>query len=343
MRFVLAAGSTKTARIEGISAAGATPELMTQTPAIDAEILTYGQPVSSELVPVSPTGCPTPAVISRAIREQVGFDTTVLDAGLAAETDAPTVSVGADPGRDIRENRAVPGTEAVFERSRRLGRSLPDDELFVAETIPGGTTTAAALLRALGTDLGVSSSLPENPLALKERVVTAGFDASGIDPGGLADAPLAAIEAVGDPVQATVTGLTVGALESGSSVTLAGGTQLVATAGLVRAIGREEPLALATTAFVAADPAVDLDAAAATLDLDVSVTDPGFARTEHVAMQRYVAGEAKEGVGMGGALALAEREGIGMGTVRDRIAVVYDRLDPAAISESKRATDGGGR
>ncbi|MCL9814485.1 nicotinate mononucleotide-dependent phosphoribosyltransferase CobT [Natranaeroarchaeum aerophilus] len=343
MRLVLAAGTTRTATIEGISAAGATPELMADTPAIDAEILVYGQPVSSDLVPVSPTGCPTPAVISRAVREQVGFDVTVIDAGLAAETDAPTVSVGAEPGRDIREERAVPNVDAVFDRARELGRSLPDDELFIGETIPGGTTTAAALLRALGTDLGVSSSLPENPIPLKEQVATAALDASGSAPGELVDSPLTAVEAVGDPVQATVAGLTVGALESGSSVTLAGGTQLVATAALVRAFGCDEPLSLATTSFVAADPAVDLDAAASTLDLDVAATDPGFERSEHVAMERYVAGEAKEGVGMGGALALAERDGIGMKTIRAQIAAVYDRLDPDSTPESAPAADRGDR
>lgn len=343
MRLVLAAGTTRTAAIEGISAAGATPELMAYTPPIDAEILTYGQPVSSDLVPVSPTGCPTPAVISRAVREQVGFDVTVVDAGLAARTDAPTVSLGAEPGQDIREGCALPGADGIFDRARELGRSFPDEELFVAETIPGGTTTAAALLGALGTDLDVSSSLPENPLALKEQVVAAALDASGIERGGLADSPLRAIEAVGDPVQATVAGLTVGALESQRPVTLAGGTQLVATAALVRAFGCREPLSLATTAFVAEDPAVDLDAAAATLDLDVTATDPGFEQGDHIAMERYVAGEAKEGVGMGGTLALADRAGIGMEAVRGQIATVYERLDPDRPPASDSPADGGER
>ncbi len=328
MRVVLAAGTTETAMIEGISAAGASPELMAHTPAIDAEILVYGKPVSSDLVPMSPTGCPTPAVITRAVRERVGFDVMVIDAGLAADTDAPTVSVGAKPGRDIREEHAVPSARATFDRARAFGRSLPDDELFVGETIPGGTTTATALLRALGTDLGVSSSLPENPLALKERVISAALDASAIAPGEMADSPVAAIDAVGDPVQATVTGLTVGALESGTEVTLAGGTQLVATAALVRAFGVDESLSLATTSFVAADPAVDLDAARATLSLDVTVTDPGFERTEHVAMARYVAGEAKEGVAMGGALALAAQGGVSPEAIRAQIATVHDRLAP---------------
>ena len=43
-------------------------------------------------------------------------------------------------------------------------------------------------------------------------------------------------------------------------------------------------------------------------------------------MAAYARGEAKEGVGMGGALALAERAGVADAAVRDRIAAATDRL-----------------
>ena len=42
MRVILAAGTTETALIDGISAAGALPELMVHTPSADAEIVAYG-------------------------------------------------------------------------------------------------------------------------------------------------------------------------------------------------------------------------------------------------------------------------------------------------------------
>jgi len=327
VRLVLAAGSTRTAEIEGISAAGATPELMAHTPAIDAEIVAYGRPITADLVPVSPTGCPTPAVLTRAVREAVGFDLTVVDAGLAAETGAPTVGVRARTGRDVRDPIAVPDAGELVAEAREFGRALPDDEVLVGETIPGGTTTALAVLRALGEDVGVSSSLPENPTDLKRRVVDDALAASDLAAGDRADEPRDAIRRVGDPVLATVLGLAVGAAESGTAVTLAGGTQLVAAAALVRHAGVEVPLSLATTSFVDDDPNVDLDAAAERFDLDLTVTDPGFDRSDHVAMARYVAGEAKEGVGAGGALALADHSDASMAAVRDRIAAVYDRLD----------------
>jgi len=50
-RFVLTAGTTRTAAIDGISAAGADPEAMVHTPAADAEILTYGTTVRAPAVP----------------------------------------------------------------------------------------------------------------------------------------------------------------------------------------------------------------------------------------------------------------------------------------------------
>jgi len=328
-RLVLCAGTTRTAGIDGISAAGAEPELMAHTPGADAEILTYGRPVRSPVVPVSPSGCPTPAVVTRAVVERLGLDTAVVDAGLAEPTGAPTVTVGATPGGDIRESDPVPSAPGAFAAARQFGRRLPDDELFLAETIPGGTTTALGVLCALGEadalDGAVSSSLPENPLGLKREVVTEALAASSLEAGDAAGEPTVALRRVGDPVLAVVTGIAAGALETDTAVTLAGGTQLVAAAACLRHDGHEGTLPLATTAFVDADPSIDLDRAADALDLSVTVTDPGFP-DDHPAMAAYNAGEAKEGVGMGGALAVADRASVPMAEIRAGVREVYDRL-----------------
>lgn len=332
MRFVLAAGTTATARIEGISAAGAAPAVLAHTPSADAEIVAYGRPVRAPVVPVSPSGCPTPAVITRAVRERLGFDLCTVDAGLLRPTGAPAVSLGATPGGDVRDAEPVPDAREVYESAREFGAALPDDRVVVAETIPGGTTTALGVLTALGEGIGVSSSLPENPVALKRRVVDGGLAASDLAPGDAAGDPVTAIREMGDPVQAVVAGLAVGAVEAGTDVTLAGGTQMLAAAALVRHAGEDAPLELATTSFVAADETVALDGAARGLDLDLVVTDPGFDRGDHVSMERYVAGEGKEGVGMGGALRLAEREGASMARVRERLETVYDRVTEAEAS-----------
>jgi uncharacterized protein (TIGR00303 family) len=324
-RFVLVAGTTKTARIDGISAAGADPDLVAHTPSADAELIEYGHLVRAPSFPVSPTGCPTPAAVTRAVRERVGFETLVVDAGLAEPTGAPTVGVGATPGRDIRETDPVPTAPGAWVAARDLGSALPDDELVIGETIPGGTTTALGVFRALGVggeeaaDFPVSSSLPENPLDLKRAVVDAAFEASDLAPGDAAYHPELAVRFLGDPVLATVAGLAAGALESGTEVILGGGTQMLAAAALVRHAGVAAPLSIATTTYVAAD--ADLDAAAAALDCDLVVTDPGFEGRDDP-LARYAAGEAKEGAGMGGALRLAERAGALTGVADGTLEVV---------------------
>jgi len=358
VRLVVVAGTTETAAIDGISAAGADPELRVHTPSADLEIVESGRPAPDSPVPVSPTGCPTPAVVTRAVRELLGPETLPVesvDAGLGAPTAAAVRDVGAAPGGDVREPEPVPEAATVFERARALAPELaapadgdgrgddaasgPADgpaELLIAETIPGGTTTALGALTALGERAAVSSSLPANPIRRKRRVVDEALDASGLAPGDAAGDPIEAVRLAGDPVLAAVAGLVVGCADAGVDVTLAGGTQLAAAAALARHAGVERPLPLATTSLVADDPTADLAALADDLDLPLAAADPGFAESDHPATAAYARGEAKEGVGMGGALALAERAGVGDAAVRDRVAAVTDRL----LAE-RPETDGG--
>jgi uncharacterized protein (TIGR00303 family) len=306
-RVVLVAGTTRTAAIPGLSAAGSDADALTHTPSADAELVAYGTTVRAPEMPVSPTGCPTPALVTRAVRDLTGFDFLAVDGGLAVDTAAPTAAVGAAPGCDIREADPVPSAPGAFVAARRLGAALPDRTLVVGETVPGGTTTAMAVLRALGETWPVSSSLPTNPIERKERVVAEALAASDLAPGDAVGDPLLAVRRVGDPVLATVAGLVAGALGSGTRVVLGGGTQLVAATALVRHLGGAEPMTLATTPYLVDD--VDLSAAADALALDVVVTDPGFADAP-APLSRFAAGEAKEGACMGGALWLADRAGV---------------------------------
>ncbi|AFK18302.1 nicotinate-nucleotide--dimethylbenzimidazole phosphoribosyltransferase [Haloferax mediterranei ATCC 33500] len=335
MRVILVAGTTQTATIPGISAAGADPSLVGHTPSADAEIIEYGETVRSPVTPVSPTGCPTPAAITRAVRELTGFDVLTVDAGLVEPTATPTIDVGARPGRDIRESEPVPTAPGAFEAARRMGKALPEDELVIGETVPGGTTTALAVLRALGETFPVSSSLPENPTSLKEEVVAEALESSGMEPGSAAHKPELAARYLGDPVLPVVAGLTVGALEADIDVTLGGGTQLLSAAALVRHAGADGDLSLATTSYLAED-VPELEAAAEALDLDVTVTDPGF---EAHPLDRYAAGEAKEGAGMGGALMLADRMGV-LDDVEAATLDVLSRLDPEAVDAVDGVEDG---
>lgn len=328
MTVVIAGGVTRTAQIDGISAAGADPELLVHTPSADFEIVARGHLEVAPTMPVSPTGCPTPAVVTRAVRELVGFDLVCIDAGLARPTGVSTRAVGAEPGADIRTERAVPDATSIASSASALVDDFPDEDLVLAETIPGGTTTALGVLTALGERATVSSSLPENPLSRKRTVVSEGLEASGLEPGDADGAPLDAVESMGDPVLATVYGLIDGAARRGLDVTLAGGTQLLAAGALARHGGVDCDLTLATTVFVAEDDTAAVEALARDLSIGLLVTDPGFEEHDQPALSRFVAGEAKEGVGMGGALALADRQGVSMGEVREQIVSCYDRLVP---------------
>lgn len=326
MRFVPVVANTQTATIEGISAAGATPSVMVHTPSADLEIITYGEPIQAPVVPVTPTGCPTPAVMTRAVYELLEFDVLAIDAGIARPTATPTVALGDGPGSDIRESIAVPNAAELFESARELGRSVPDDELVIGEAIPGGTTTALAVLTALGERPTISSSLPDNPLPLKREVVADALCASGLEPGDTASDPVETVRRVGDPMLAAVAGLAIGATETGTDVTLGGGTQLAAAAALVRHAGIDASLSLATTTFVADDDSSTIRGLAADLDLEFTATDPRFDHEPHPATDGYVAGHVKEGAGMGGALAIADRHDVSMADVRDRFLMVCDRL-----------------
>ncbi len=327
MRFVLVAGTTRTARIEGLTAAGATPAAAMHTPGADAEIVVHGEPVESPVVPVSPTGCPTPAVVTRAVRDLVEFPVTVIDGGLLESPGVRTVDVGAEPGGDVRDAEPVPAAAEIHARGRRFGRDLhPDEPVYIAETIPGGTTTALGVLQALGEPPVVSSSLAENPLDRKRDVVATGLAASDLDPGGASTEPVRALRHMGDPVLAAASGIVRGALDTDTTVVLAGGTQLLAVAALCRHAGIEQPFELATTPFVLADDSASVRSLAATLDVRITSADPGFDRLDHPAAAAYCRGESKEGVGMGGALRIAEESSASMGAIRERFVARADQL-----------------
>jgi hypothetical protein len=117
-------------------------------------------------------------------------------------------------------------------------------------------------------------------------------------------------------------------------VTLAGGTQLVAVAALVRHAGCVRPLDLATTSYLADH--VDLGPAVRDLDLDLTVTDPGF---DDDRLSGY-ATVGREGAAMGGALALASSAGV-LDAVEDRtLTLLGDLADREAFADHDDPADG---
>ena len=70
-------GNTLLSTVPGVSGAGATPEKTLLTPVLDAELVTWGAITSHQVRPDTPTGCPTPASITRAMMEPVWYATLV--------------------------------------------------------------------------------------------------------------------------------------------------------------------------------------------------------------------------------------------------------------------------
>lgn len=303
--FVCVISYTATSEIPGLTVAGANPEMVKYTSPADAEFLYYGHCKCIDIVPATPDGKPTPALITRAALLAADIPLIVIDAGAKVKPLIPYVSLGVEPGRNIMNENAMDesGARQAFAYGEILGRQLAkmSDLVVVGESIPGGTTTALAVLSALGMDakFKVSSSMPENPHDLKNRVV-----ASAAKRVGSVSSPFEAIAAFGDPMMPSVAGIARGALESGGRVMLAGGTQMSAVVAILKRLGMPlERLCIGTTSYVAKDPSADLAGLVirAARQVPILSCDLHLSESSKPGLQAYAKGFVKEGVGAGGA------------------------------------------
>ncbi len=297
--FLFVIGNTKTAEVKGITVAGANPELIKFTPPADVELLHYGECRVIPFPPATPDGKPTPAIITYTALRLTDVPFLVVDAGLMVKPKTPFVTINAPVGENIAErdamdlDRVEESFEMAVEFGKRISKSF--DVLMIGESIPAGTTTALAVLRAFGIDGMVSSSMPENPIDIKLRVVERALKRIRGD-----ETPLEIVAKVGDPVMVGVCGIAVG---SRRPVVLAGGSQMVAMAHVIDRIGRKDT-AIATTVYVAND-SDSLKYA----PCPVLVADPGLDKSKKPGLRAYAEGFVKEGVGAGGATLLAYARG----------------------------------
>ena len=165
-------GNTLLSVVPGVSGAGATPEKTLLTPVLDAELITNGAITSHKVRPDTPTGCPTPASITRAMMELCGIQPVFINAGLRYNPTVPCFDIYSKPGEDPRFRDAVPHVQDLVKKGEVLGRffSKCSDLLVLGECVPGGTTTALCVLRALGYEASVSSSFVNNPVTIKEQI-----------------------------------------------------------------------------------------------------------------------------------------------------------------------------
>jgi uncharacterized protein (TIGR00303 family) len=219
-----------------------------------------------------------------------------------------------EPGKDPREGDAVPRARELYGRGEQVGRFLSQsaDLLLLGECVPGGTTTALCVLRGLGIPASVSSSFVNNPVALKEAICAQVQERIRED--GIKD-PLDIIRIGGDPMLAVAAGI---ASSFKGETVLAGGTQMLAVAAVLRELGKKAP-SVVTTVYVRDDPSAGFAATADMIGTRVYYVDPGFGDIGHSGLARYCVGEVKEGIGAGGAMFLARIMGKSEKEIRDAL------------------------
>jgi uncharacterized protein (TIGR00303 family) len=330
-------GHTDTCLLPGISSAGATEELRPYTPAADAEVIALGAPACLPRLPSNPLGAPGPAGITRAALQLAGIDARLVAAGLRIWPATPVLRVGEQPGGRIDvAGAAVPDACDLFAAGVRLGGEAASTAPYVVigESVPGGTTTALAVLLALGyaADGRVSGSMPGNAHLLKSRVARAALQKLGDATGDAHRDTLRVLGLLGDPMQPLAAGMALGAIRAGAEVLLAGGSQMLAVAALIRGLGGQSVLchlAIGTTRWVAADPSADLHGLARQIDSDLAIlaANLDFSRSRHVGLRMYEQFVVKEGVGAGGAcVAALQTTGVTLGRLHAAIDTVYDGL-----------------
>lgn len=333
--FLVFIASTATSTVPGISVAGSTPEFTLYTPALDVEYLLVGRPLSSNRIPVTPSKVPTPALLSRVALNLLGLPALIVDAGSYVKPMVPYVSLpSATTGGVISGSRALPEgrSRRLFEESRLLGLTLSRglNTVIIGESMPGGTTTAMALMEALGYNARgrVSSANPVNPRELKVRVVEEGFRRAGLKPP--VDDVFKANDAVGDPLHISIAGFTAGALEAGSKVILAGGTQMCSVLAVLKKLNVDVGgrVMVATTRWIAEDNQSDIMGLLGDIAPEVGLVAAmlSLRGSRYGGLRAYEEGYVKEGVGAGGLLTLLALRGYPEGLVLESIEAEYARL-----------------
>ena len=315
--FLLAASVTKTCEIEGITQAGI-PGLIPLTPTLDAEFITNEKVFSIGELAETPTGVPTPAIITRATHNLSPFSSVeVLDLGLQKQPqNTLTHSFSIEPSESIANGANIDAKD-LFEKGMNAGKSyeLKGNYLILGESTPSGTTTAAATALALGYDCknDFSSSFLNVPNNIKEETINKALS--------LVDERMSNFEKlslVSDNMLIFCAGFLLEASKR-FHVVLAGGTQMAACLLVADELRedvlmrvRSDNITLATTSWVANDSNSDIKHLLSLLSYTPHAIYTSFS-FEHATipvLKKYDDGEAKEGVGAGAALGYAKANNI---------------------------------
>ena len=320
--FLVIAG-TNTSQIPGISAAGISAKSRRITALADAEFLIMGASKDHKYkLPPLNAGV-TPALISHVCSKLINVYPVIVPLGIEVKPHFNHLIVedrDLGPSNCLSTGKSMPRERVVnlYKRGLEIGKSSKEP-ILISESVPGGTTTAQAVMEAFGlrvSDL-VGSSLFKAPRDLRRKVVQKGllnanlkndFDSFDV------------VAAVGDPFQAFSMGLLIGARLAKQPVILSGGSQMLAVFLLVlEFLGAKnkddfiESIFIATTGWLVKDNSLTdlLNLINEKYDVNLlGLASPlNFKSSIYKELKDYEIGHVKEGVGAGGISLLAYLNG----------------------------------
>ncbi len=333
MAFFLILAGSQTAEIEGISAAGSTAVSRRYTAVADAELLLRGPNLPKRWpLPPLPAGV-SPALISYVASRFLKIKPTIVSAGLLQKPPFSHISLESNdigPARCLSSGNAMERTRVKFllDGGLKMGRKLRRP-LLITECVPGGTTTAFAVLSGLGINVNglISGSHKNPPSELKTKLVKQGLEAAKLEKN---PSSIDLMAAVGDPFQPIALGLLMGARKFGQEILLGGGCQMLAVLAL--ALNEIQPksraefvgkILIGTTSWLVDEslsPAKSKDSSfihlmnlvASHFKVNIFGLASGyrFSDSNQKVLRDYEIGYVKEGVGAGALSLLAQINGL---------------------------------
>ena len=321
--FYLVIAGTDTSQIKGISAAGINSKARRKTALADAELLLFGAFVDHKYkLPFLSEGV-TPALISYVCSELISASPIVVPIGIREKPYFSHLFVEdylvgpakcLTTGKTMTKERVL----SLYKKGLEIGKSSKQP-ICISESVPGGTTTAQAVMEAFGLNVNnlIGSSLINAPRNLKKKVIKSGLLKSNLN--NNFDS-LDVISSLGDPFQAFSMGLLIGARSANQSVILSGGSQMLAVVLLALEFIESEnkkafidQVFIATTGWLVKDNSLSDLSDLITKKHDVKllglVSPLNFKSSKYKELKAYELGYVKEGVGAGGMSLLAYLKG----------------------------------
>ncbi len=318
-KIFLVIASTNTSQIPGISAAGINAKSRRTTALADAEFLLKGSSKDRKYkLPILNAGV-TPALISHVCSKLINVDPVIVPLGIGVRpyfNHLVLEDMDLGPSNCLTTGKSMSKERVLnlYERGLAIGKASKQP-ILISESVPGGTTTAQAVMEAFGLRVSnlVGSSLFKAPRELRRKVVQTGLLNANLNN---AYDSFDVVASVGDPFQAFSMGLLIGARLTNKPVILSGGSQMLAVIVLVLEFldvkNKDDYIKdvfIATTGWLVKDNSLKKLFNLINEKYDVNLlglaSPLNFKASKYKELKDYELGHVKEGVGAGGMSILA--------------------------------------